>query len=108
VDCPYCPAQNGIQFFSRCGPARGGNKEVILIIEFVSGLFAISETEEVLGTLSIETQDLHDAVQRARIVLSSKDFKPAVAGFRVLVNGDELVYREHRGDADVLEPVNPA
>jgi hypothetical protein len=80
---------------------------MILTVEFVHRLNTISKKQEIFGRFNIETEDLNDAVERARIVLSSKDFNPAVEGFRILVNGDQLVYREQRGDSDILEPVTP-
>jgi hypothetical protein len=78
---------------------------MILTVEFVTSIDASSE-KDVVGGLNIETDDLHDAVERARIILSSKDFNPPVDGFRVIANGYVSTYVERRGKGDVLGPVD--
>jgi hypothetical protein len=78
---------------------------MILTVEFVTSIDVNSE-KDVVGALDIETDDLHDAVERARIILSSKDFNPAVEGFRVIASGYQPIYFERRGEGDVLGPVD--
>jgi hypothetical protein len=78
---------------------------MILTVEFVTSIDVSSE-KDVVGALDIEADDLHDAVERARIILSSKDFNPAVEGFRVIASGHQPVYSERREERDVLAPID--
>ena len=77
---------------------------MIFTVKFVNDMDANS-AKDAPGGINIEAEDLHAVVERARIVLSSRDFKPAVEGFRIIANGDQVVYQEHRGTSDILEPV---
>ena len=80
---------------------------MILTLEFASSL-DVSLENDVLGTLDIETQDLYDAVVKARAILSSNEFGTSVDGFRVVANRNRVIYIEHRGTSDVAAPLPDA
>ena len=69
--------------------------------------FNASPEKGVIEAINIEAEDLHVVVARARIILSSKDFKSTVDGFRVLANGDRVIYLERRGASDISDIIEP-
>ncbi len=53
----------------------------------------------VLRTVNFEADDLHSVVSRTHIVLSTRGCEPDVDAFRIIVDGNQVVY----GDRDMID-----
>jgi len=53
----------------------------------------------VLRTVNFEADDLHSVVSRTHIILSTRGCEPDVDAFRIIVDGNQVVY----GDRDMID-----
>ena len=79
-------------------PKARGDPDMLFEVQLMQGA-AKTAPPRVLRTANFEADDLHSVVARTHIILSTRGHEPDVDAFRIIVDGNQVVY----GERDMID-----
>jgi hypothetical protein len=79
-------------------PKAHGDPDMLFEVQLMRGA-AKAAQPRVLRTVNFEADDLYSVVSRTHIILSTRGFEPDVDAFRIIVDGNQVVY----GERDMID-----
>jgi hypothetical protein len=79
-------------------PEAHGDPNMLFEVQLMRGA-AKAAQPRVVRTVNFEADDLYSVVSRTHIILSTRGYEPDVDAFRIIVDGNQVVY----GERDMID-----